>query len=371
MRYKNVCLETIAFTLPDEIVTSEQLEVRLEPLYTRLRLPQGRLELMSGIRERRFWAPGTLPSEKSVETAESALAIAGIDKSQVGALVHGSVCRDHLEPATACAVHHGLGLSPHCTIYDVSNACLGILNGVVQLANMIELGQIRYGLVVGTETSRPLVETTIAALNADQSLTRETVKAAVASLTIGSGSAAILLTDLASSRTGNRLLAAAGRAYTAGHELCTSGRDEAVASGMHPLMQTHAERLMHDGIIAGAETYEVLLEETGWSRDEVDKTFCHQVGAAHRKSLLESLAIDPACDFATYQTLGNTGSVALPMTMALGIQAGHLLPNDRVALLGIGSGINTLMLAVDWQRSLVPETDKRPRKSTAAVLARS
>src|SRR6188508_2289517 len=103
MRYENVCLETIAFTLPEEVVTSEQLE--------------GRLELMSGIRERRFWAPGTLPSEKSVETAERALAMAGIDRSQVGALVHGSVCRDHLEPATACRVHHGLGLGSHCTIY--------------------------------------------------------------------------------------------------------------------------------------------------------------------------------------------------------------------------------------------------------------
>ena len=55
--------------------------------------------------------PGTLPSERSVETAERALAMAGIDRSQVGALVHGSVCRDHLEPATACAVHHGLGLA--------------------------------------------------------------------------------------------------------------------------------------------------------------------------------------------------------------------------------------------------------------------
>jgi acyl-CoA:acyl-CoA alkyltransferase len=367
MRYKNVCLEAIAFTLPEEVVTSEQLEARLEPLYSRLRLPQGRLELMSGIRERRFWAPGTLPSEKSVETAERAIAMAGIDRSQVGALVHGSVCRDHLEPATACGVHHGLGLSPQCTIYDVSNACLGILNGVVQLANMIELGQIRYGLVVGTETSRPLVETTIASLNADQTLTRETVKSAVASLTIGSGSAAILLADRQSSRTGNRLLAAAGRAYTAGHALCTSGRDEAVASGMQPLMQTHAERLMHEGVIAGAETYATLLDETGWSQDDVDKTFCHQVGAAHRKFLLESLALDPAADFATYQTLGNTGSVALPMTMALGIEAGHLLPNDRVALLGIGSGINTLMLAVEWQRSLAPETEKRSRPKSAAL----
>ena len=117
----------------------------------------------------------------------------GIDRQQIGALVHGSVCRDFLEPATACGVHHRLGLPNRCAVYDVSNACLGLLNGVVQVANMIELGQIRAGVVVGTESGRALVESTIAHLNADTSLSRQDIKTAFASLTIGSGSAAIVL----------------------------------------------------------------------------------------------------------------------------------------------------------------------------------
>ncbi len=353
MKYQNVCIEALGYTLPEAILTSEELEARLEPLYRRLRLPQGRLELITGIRQRRFWDRGTLPSEKSVDSAAAALGVAGVDKRHVGALVHASVCRDYLEPATACGVHHRLGLPAQCLIYDVSNACLGILNGMVQLANMIELGQIRAGIVVGTESSRQLVETTIDELNADLSLTREQVKLAVASLTIGSGSAAVLLTDRALSRTGNRLLAATARAHTAGHELCQSGRDESVAGDMRPLMTTDSEQLMHEGIAIGTATFNAFLQETGWSRDQIDKTFCHQVGATHRKRMLESLALDPAIDFATFETLGNTGSVALPLTLALGIEQGHLKPNEHAALLGIGSGINSLMLAVDWQCSLV------------------
>src|SRR3569623_1636792 len=142
MRYQNVCLEAFGYTLPDEVVTSAQIETWLAPLYKRLRLPEGRLELMTGIRERRFWPAGMLPSVPSVASAEKAIAAAGIDKSEIGALIHASVCRDHLEPATACKVHHRLGLGAGCQIYDVSNACLGVLNGMVQVANMIELGQI-------------------------------------------------------------------------------------------------------------------------------------------------------------------------------------------------------------------------------------
>ncbi|MGD9719663.1 MAG: 3-oxoacyl-ACP synthase III [Pirellulales bacterium] len=359
MKYQHVCIESLGYTLPDEFVTSDWIEARLEPLYERLRLPQGRLELMTGIRERRMWPANTLPSRPSIASAARALEASGIDRRRIGALVHGSVCRDFLEPATASRVHHELGLPANCLIYDVSNACLGILDGMVQVANMIELGQIEAGIVVGTENARPLLETTIAALNSDQSLTRETVKLAVASLTIGSGSAAVVLTHRAISRTGNRLLAAAARAHTVAHTLCRSDRDQAAGHGMQPLMHTDSERMMHEGIAAGVATFDSLLAETGWSRDDVDTTFCHQVGVAHRKLMLEALGLVPARDFTTFETLGNTGSVALPLTMAMGIEAGHLAPDQHAALLGIGSGINVLMLAVDWQG--VPAARNNPK----------
>lgn len=353
MLYRNVCLETIAYTLPDEILTSDEIEARLEPLYRRLRLPEGRLELMTGISQRRLWPPGTMPGEKSVETAQKAIRIAGVDKAHVGALVHGSVCRDYLEPATAAGVHHGIGLPPECMIYDVSNACLGLLNGVIQVANMIELGQIRAGVVVGTESSRSLVETTIEQLNRDTSLTRNDVKPAFASLTIGSGSAAIVLVDRELSRTGNRLLGGVARANTDFCHLCRSGRDEAVGDEMRPLMATDSENLMHEGVRTAQVAFAGFLDHVGWSRDDLDKTFCHQVGRVHRKLLLDSLGLDPSIDFTTLEFLGNTGSVALPITAAIGIERGHVKENDRIGLLGIGSGINVVMLGVQWQRSLI------------------
>jgi acyl-CoA:acyl-CoA alkyltransferase len=352
MRFSNVCLESFGYTLPQQVVSSEEIEHRLEPLYSRLKLPTGRLELMTGIRERRFWPRGTRPSQISVVSGRQAIEAAGIDRREIGALVHGSVCRDFLEPATACAVHHRLELPRHCLIYDVSNACLGLLNGIVQVANMIELGQIRAGLIVASEGSRELVENTISHLNSNESLTRETVKPAMASLTIGSASAAVLLVHREHSRTGNRLIGAIGRSNTDAHELCHSGRDEAVAGGMQPLMQTDAETLMHEGIAVGQEAFKHFLDELGWSAGDVGKTACHQVGAAHRKMLLEKFGLHPSIDFVTYPWLGNTGSAALPITLATGIEQQHYGSGDRVAMLGIGSGINVLMLGVELQRPL-------------------
>lgn len=326
------------------------------------------MELMTGIRERRFWPPGTLPSVKSIESGEKAIAAAGIDRAHCGALVHGSVCRDHLEPATACAVHHGLGLPEDCAVYDVSNACLGILNGMLQIANMIELGQIRAGLVVGTESSRPLVEATIAELNRDTSLTRAQMKLAVASLTIGSGSCALLLVDKELSRTGNRLTAGFARAFTAHHQLCHNGGDDSIGAGMAPLMDTDSERLLIEGVAAARRTFDAYLDECQWIASDIDKTFCHQVGAAHRKLLFEQLALNPAIDFPTVEFLGNMGSVSLPITMALGIEQGWLKRDNRVSLLGIGSGINVVMAAVEWRGMAISQT---PVKRQGASLSRT
>jgi 3-oxoacyl-[acyl-carrier-protein] synthase-3 len=346
MHYRRVCVEAFGYTLPADVLSTAELEQRLAPLYERLRLPAGRLELMTGIRERRFFPPGTRPSMLSVQSAERAIAASGIDRRQFGALVHGSVCRDFLEPATACRVHHGLELPSECMIYDVSNACLGLLTGMVQVANMIELGQIRAGVVVGTECGRELVENTIQILNYDETLTRDSIKPYIASLTIGSASAAIVLCDEELSRMGNRLTTAIVHCDTTQHDLCHS-------RGMETVMQTDSEELMRQGVAAGVETFGRFLAAAGWEPDDIDRTFCHQVGVAHRKLLFSSLGLDPAIDFATLETLGNTGAAALPVTMALGIEDGRLGAGDRVAMLGIGSGINCQMLGIEWETATV------------------
>jgi 3-oxoacyl-[acyl-carrier-protein] synthase-3 len=222
-------------------------------------------------------------------------------------------------------------------------------------ANMIELGQIRAALVVGTESARPLVETTIDALNRDTSLTRETIKPAIASLTIGSGSCALLLTDRRCSPGGSPLLGGVAHARTEHHELCQSGCDEAGA-GMTPLMETNSELLMREGIATGVETFIALQQELGWRPATIDKTICHQVGATHRKLMLEQFGLAAENDFATFETLGNTGSVALPISLALAAERGHLAQGNQVALMGIGSGINCIMLGLDWQHAVEFET---------------
>lgn len=347
MRYEHVCVESLAYELPPHVVTSDDIERQLAPVYERLGLPFGRLELMTGIRERRFFDRGIKPSEISAITARKALQTSGLKAEDIGLLVHGSVCRDQLEPATASGVHHAVGLPKTAAILDVSNACLGLLNGMLVLANMIELGQVRAGIVVGTEDGRGLVEGTIDSLLKNPKATRQSIKLDFASLTIGSGSAAIVLCHRDVSRAGHRLLGGVCLTDTSHHELCAGGVEAITADG-RPRMQTDSEALLHAGIELAGATWDRFQNVLEWPCAKVSKVFTHQVGKAHRKLLLDRLGLSPEIDFPTVEFLGNTGAVALPTAFALGVERGHVAAGDRIALLGIGSGLSSIMLGVEW-----------------------
>jgi len=346
MRYQHVCIEAVAHTLPPHVVTSEEIESRLAPVYERLSLPAGRLELMTGIRERRFYDPGKLPGTVSVQTARAALEKSGIDRRYIGALIHGSVCRDQMEPATAAGVHNAVGLPAEALVMDVSNACLGLLNGMLIIADQIELGRIRAGIVVGTESGRDLVEGTIESLLNDKTLTRQSIKSAFASMTIGSGSAAVVLCDRKLSRTGHRLLGGAFLSDSTGHRLCAGGVEFGKHGDSRPRMATDSEALLHAGIQLAERTWTRAKSVLGWNNEDVTRVFSHQVGKQHRTLLMERLQLNPALDFPTVEFLGNTGAAALPMALSLGLEESPPRRDDHLALLGIGSGLNSVMLGI-------------------------
>lgn len=344
MNYRHTCIESLAAVLPEEVLTSAEIERRLQPLYERLNLPTGRLELMTGIRQRRLWPAGMRPSEASARAGRAALAKSGLKAGQIELFIHGAVCRDMLEPATASFAHRLIGLPASCQIFDVSNACLGFLNALTIAAAMIESGQIRAALISCGEDSRPLVEQTLRTLT-EQPLTRNGIKPYFANLTIGSGAAAAVVCheDLAQGSQ-HRLIGGVARAATKHSELCQGDTHGADALAM----QTDSEALLLAGVGLAQETWAEFLARTGWSQTTPDRFVCHQVGSIHRRKLYEALGLDLAKDFSTFETLGNTGSVALPSTLACAIEQAAVRSGDKVALLGIGSGLNCLMLALEW-----------------------
>lgn len=348
MRFERVRIAALGYDLPPEVLSSEAIEERLSPVYERIGLHTGRLELMTGIKERRFWPGEVRPSTVATAAGRRALESGGIDRSRIGCLIHASVCRDFLEPATANVVHDALGLPPTAQVFDVSNACLGVLNGMILVANMIELGQIDAGLVVAGENGKPLVDSTVEGLLADPSINRKSIKGAFASLTIGSGACAVLLAREDLAPNGHRLLGASVRNATEHHELCQGGvgtNDTGVGTNSQLAMSTDSEALLLAGISLARENFLSFSQNV---LADADRVITHQVGKAHHKMLFDSLELDPESSHTTYERLGNVGSVSLPITLAMAAEEGFVTAGSKVALLGIGSGLSSIMAGVAW-----------------------
>lgn len=348
MKYSRVFIDAIGYELPPVVVTSQELEARLRPLYQALRLPEGQLEALTGISERRWWEPGYPVWRGAVAAASKALEASCVRSEDVEAVVYGAVCREHFEPATACHVAGALGLRPDM-VHDIGNACLGVLSGMVDIANRIELGQIRAGLVVSCETAREINDTMIETMLKHRSM--EVFKTSLATLTGGSGAVAVLLTDGSFCPDGRRrVLGGTTQAAPQHHGLCRWGLEQAMGM-LHLARQftwTDSVAILKFGVELGLRTWRAFLGRLGWASDMVDKVICHQVGASHRDSILDALGIARDKDYSTYQYLGNMGTVSLPLTAALAEERGFLRPGDRVGFLGIGSGLNCLMLGVEW-----------------------
>ncbi|MDR0445114.1 MAG: 3-oxoacyl-ACP synthase III [Puniceicoccales bacterium] len=341
--FQNVAIQALAHVLPSEIWTSEAIEEELRETYQRLHLSQGRLELMTGIRERRLWGPGTLASRAAALAAQALFeGCPGAPAETVDLLIHSSVCRDRLEPATASYVHHLLSLPTHTQVFDVSNACLGFLNAMWIAASQIESGMIRSALIVAGENSRPLLESTLQALR-DTSLDRQRLKPYFANFTIGSGSVAMLLTHRPIAPHAPRFIGGSIMAHTHACHLCEGG----ISDGMWH-MQTDSEALLRAGIALAHDNWRQFLRQTRWDTSQIQHFICHQVGRRHQSQFYDALGLEVQKDFSTFPFLGNTGSVALPITLSIAQEQRRFQPGDRVALLGIGSGLHSMILGVEF-----------------------
>ena len=343
MKFNNVVISSFAYHLPEQVMTSGEIEERLAPVYQRLKLPAGRIELMTGIKERRFWPPGTMPSDLSTQAARNLFEKKIVKPEEIDLIIHASVCRDFLEPSTSSIVHHNLGLKSEIMFFDLSNACLGVMSSFVVAANMIENGLIKHALIVSGENGGPLLFQTIEHLLKENDITRKSIKKYIANLTIGAAAVAYTISHKDFVNEGHLLLGGASLVDSSANVFCRGGGDTSSL-----MMETDSEELMKAGIALAEKTWEETKRELGWTNEDVDCFVGHQVGVAHETLLKQTLKLEKCPTFTTYEYLGNTGASALPVTLNIFDEKKGIPKGSNVGLLGIGSGLNSIMLGVKW-----------------------
>jgi 3-oxoacyl-[acyl-carrier-protein] synthase-3 len=334
-RFSNTAVLTVQTADASRVVTSDALDEALADTYRRVGLRPGLLERLAGIRERRWWADGVTFVDGAATAGAKAISESGVDPAGIGVMINTSVSRRYLEPSTAVAVHHALGLPPSCQNFDVTNACLGFVNGMELAAAMIDSGLVDHALIVNGEDSRPVQERTIDRLNQPGTVSADVV-AQFATLTLGSGAVAMVLGRADRHPEGHRLVGSVSRAGTEHHELCVGDND---------MMRTDLKGLLDAGLDLSLRMWADAADEFDWARG-MSRYVMHQVSKVHTKAMCDRFSVDPALVPTTFPTRGNLGPASVPFTLAA--EQDSLVDGDRVLLMGIGSGLNASCLEIAW-----------------------
>lgn len=292
-----------------------------------LRVPNGIIEGMTGIRTRRVAAEDMNSSDLAAEAAKRVLEKTNTSPDQVDLLIFASVCQDLAEPATANIVQEKVGTS--CPVFDLKNACNSFINALQVAESLIQVGAYRTVLVTVGETITRSIRWSLP--------DRQSFKRSFLGYTLGDAGAAALLVSSTDEH---------GIFYRSFRTLSRYWDTLTVLGGgsMHPrgdeytYFEGDGSRLKKAfGEIGPGLIFEALAV-TETSFEDYQRVFVHQVSMPILDSFLEVTQVPREKIVVTVQTLGNMGAASMPVGFALAEERGEIHPGDQVMWIGLASG---------------------------------
>ncbi len=340
MLFSNVFIESVVHELPTVCVSTDSIVEQIGDTLDRIKIPRHMIMDLTGIKERHYWEEAPVkPSVIASRVGQRAIDQAGIKNEDVGLIINASIWRDHTEPSTASLVHGNLGLSRECMNFDVSNACLGFVNGMTMAAQMIEAGLCKYALVVSAETMEDAVYPTIELLKKPET-SNDLFKNNFATLTLGSGAVAMVLSNKSVAQSKHRINGVIFRAGTEYNRLCI---------GDPPYMTTNASALLRASMDIGRAAWQAAKEDLSRWEDPDSLYVPHQVGMKHVQGVNKAMGNLPMEKvFIIFPNYGNMGSAAIPTAFSMAVEQGCISDGQHVGFIGFGSGLNSGFMSIDW-----------------------
>jgi 3-oxoacyl-[acyl-carrier-protein] synthase III len=302
--------------LPERKVSSAEVAVRLG-------VTAEWIERRTGIRERRYAAPGQRVSDLAVSAGRMALDDAGLDAEEIDMILVATLAADEITPGIAPIVAHELG-APNAAAIDVGAACAGSIAALAHAASWVESGRARHVLVIGAEILTRLVDFD----------DRRTAPL------FGDGAGAMVVSVDADGQIGPFVFGSDGgaaqavRATRAGGVLEMEGH-ETFLQAVHRLSTCTRE----------------VVEHAGLSLRDIDLFVYHQANARILTAVAERLELPRERVFDCIADLGNTSAASVPLALNAAVRAGVLTPGARVVLGAIGAGLVWGATVVTWGHS--------------------
>ena len=336
----SVRITGVGVEVPPGVVTSAEVEERVG-------LEAGWLERVTGVRERRWAAPEVMPSALAAAAGRRALARAGLDPLAIDALLYTGITRDFIEPGTSNVVQEALG-AWNARVFDITNGCNGLIDGLDVAASLIRAGRARRVLVATGEHASISINWRARSI--------EELLRSAAGFVVGDGGGALLVE--ASDDPARGLRAWEQRSNGRHWRHAIGGRFRPTTEACPACDSPMDVRFLCDGRALIAAILELMpqvmdgvLAKTGWSYDDLDLVFCHE---ASRRFIDTGIALvgNPGNlerkIWSTVGRFGNTSTVSLPLAMSEALAAGALVPGAKVMLVAGASGVSVAAATLVW-----------------------
>ncbi|KGL02469.1 3-oxoacyl-ACP synthase [Thalassobacter sp. 16PALIMAR09] len=311
--------------LPDRVVENAEFETWVETSDAWIRS-------RSGIERRHFAAEGQTTSDLATRAAQAALADAGMDASQIDAIVVATSTPDFTFPSVATMVQGALGMERGFA-FDIQAVCAGFVYALTNANGLILSGQAERVLVIGAETFSRIMnweDRTTSVLFGDGA------GALVLEKAEGQGTSddrGILATDLNSDGRFREIL-------------YVSGGPSATQSTGHLIME--GKEVFRHAVEKLATCTVDVVAKAGLTTDDIDCVIPHQANLRIIKRTADKLGIDESKVVITVQDHGNTSAASIPLAMSVGKQRGQVREGDLVVTEAIGGGLAWGAVVLRW-----------------------
>jgi 3-oxoacyl-[acyl-carrier-protein] synthase-3 len=312
--------------LPRQEITAEDISIRVKAGdYKNV----GKVvEMLTGIKSRRYDSPDKFPSDLAAEASAEALKNAGVDARDLDVIIFFGISRDFDEPATANVLQEKIGATKSYA-FDIANACNGFVTAVDLLDSFIASGRCETGLVATGELISPYIDW------APRS--KEDFKHTIFSYTIGDAGGAAVLTRV--NRGEERGIRARWFVNDGSHwRLAIAG----TIPGVNPydkFFKSKGAELELASIKCTPVGVQEILDLLQWTVEDIDLVIPHQIPISIQQNLYhKALGFPDEKLFWTFPKYGNNATASMPVAVCEALKEGRVKQGDKVLLVGAAAG---------------------------------
>jgi len=287
----------------------------------------------SGIETRHWAGPEETVSAMSVEAAGKAIADAGIDASQIGAVVVSTVSHFSQTPAIATEIADKLG-TDKAAAFDISAGCAGFGYGLTLAKGMVVEGSAEYVVVIGVERLSDLTD----------------LEDRATAFLFGDGAGAVVVGPSQEPAIGPTVWGSEGDKADTIKQTVPWDRFrigdvselpvDSEGNVKFPAITQEGQAVFRWAVFEMAKVAKEALDAAGLSPDDLDVFIPHQANVRIIDSMVKTLKLPEHVTVARdIRTTGNTSAASIPLAMERLLATGEAKSGDTALVIGFGAGL--------------------------------